>query len=383
MTCVTRAAARGAFRRFRFDAVVHLAGLKAVGESVAEPLRYYDVNVGGAVALLEAMRRHGVGRLVFSSSATVYGTPDATPIAEDAPLGGAQPLRPDKSRSSAIIGDLAAARPDFAAVSLRYFNPVGAHASGLIGEDPRGVPNNLFPFIAQTAAGHARARCGSSATTIPRRTGRRARLYPRRRPGAGALAALDFLLGRRRARAAHVPINLGCGRGYSVLEAVEAFAAAIGRRRSRSRSSAVGPATWPNASPIRAGRRSCSGGGRSSGSRRCVPTTGHSRADCRRADRGLRSRRGPARPDRGRRRRPTRRRRGRRRAPAPNRSCRGAAADRTPPRPPGAAGGERREERPVPAAGRIGYQTSTAVSGHVATSRGTNAATARYSSLTS
>ena len=133
--------------------MVHFAGLKAVGESVAQPLRYHDVNVGGALALLQAMQRHGVGKLVFSSSATVYGLPDANPIPEDAPLRALNPYGRTKLFIEQMIDDLAAGEPGFAAVSLRYFNPVGAHASGRIGENPQGIPNNLFPFIAQTAAG--------------------------------------------------------------------------------------------------------------------------------------------------------------------------------------------------------------------------------------
>ena len=141
------------FDRFSIDAVIHLAGLKAVGESTAKPLLYYAVNVGGAVTLFEAMLRHDVRRLVFSSSATVYGTPASNPIPEDAPLGALNPYGRTKLMIEQVIDDLVAAEPDFAAISLRYFNPVGAHRSALIGENPRGVPNNLFPFIAQTAAG--------------------------------------------------------------------------------------------------------------------------------------------------------------------------------------------------------------------------------------
>jgi UDP-glucose 4-epimerase len=215
------------------DAVVHLAGLKAVGESVAEPLRYYDVNVGGAVALLAAMRRHGVGRLAFSSSATVYGAPDRSPIAEDAALRPANPYGRTKATVEAIVADLAAAEPSFRAISLRYFNPVGAHASGRIGENPAGVPNNLFPFVAQTAAGlRDRVRVFGNDYPTPDGTGVRDFIHVVDL-AAGHRAALDFLDDDARfaaaAPAGHVAVNLGGGRGASVLEAIAAFAAAAGR----------------------------------------------------------------------------------------------------------------------------------------------------------
>ena len=138
------AALDAAFRR-GIDAVVHLAGLKAVGESVEQPLRYFDVNVGGAVALFDAMARHGVRRLVFSSSATVYGVPGANPIPESAPLAATNPYGRTKLMIEQILDDWVVARPEVASISLRYVNPVGAHKSGLIGESPKGVPNNLFP----------------------------------------------------------------------------------------------------------------------------------------------------------------------------------------------------------------------------------------------
>jgi UDP-glucose 4-epimerase len=216
------------FGQFRIDAVIHMAGLKAVGESVAQPLRYMAVNVGGAVALLEAMLRHGVGRLVFSSSATVYGVPERVPIEEGAPLAAANPYGRTKLLIEQTIDDLVVAQPDFAAVSLRYFNPVGAHASGVIGEDPSGVPNNLFPFLAQTAAG-LRDRLAVYGGDYPTPDGTAIRDYIHVVDLArGHLAALDFLqAGGGKGR--NTPVNLGCGRGHSVLEAVAAFSRAAGR----------------------------------------------------------------------------------------------------------------------------------------------------------
>ena len=137
----------------RVDAVIHFAALKAVGESVAEPLRYYHNNVTGTLTLCRAMARHGVKRLVFSSSATVYGEPDYVPIPEDAALAPANPYGRTKLVMEEILRDLHRSDPSWAMSILRYFNPVGAHGSGKIGEDPRGVPDNLMPFVAQVAVG--------------------------------------------------------------------------------------------------------------------------------------------------------------------------------------------------------------------------------------
>jgi UDP-glucose 4-epimerase len=216
------------FARHRFEAVVHLAGLKAVGESVAQPLRYFEVNVGGAVALLQAMLRHGVARLAFSSSATVYGAPASNPIPEEAPLAPLNPYGRTKATIERILDDLVAAEPGFAAVSLRYFNPVGAHPSGMIGESPKGAPNNLFPLIAQTAAG-LRERVEVFGDDYPTPDGTGIRDYVHVVDLArGHLAALDFLLSGE-AAGRHLPVNLGCGRGYSVLESIEAFGRAVGR----------------------------------------------------------------------------------------------------------------------------------------------------------
>jgi UDP-glucose 4-epimerase len=217
------------FRRVGFDAVVHLAGLKSVGESLAEPLRYVDVNVGGTVALLAAMQRHRVRPIVFSSSATVYGTSAANPIGEDAPLGPLSPYGRTKATIETMLADVVAAEPEMAAISLRYFNPVGAHPSGLIGESPRGVPNNLFPFIAETAAGR-RERVLVYGADYPTADGTGVRDFVHvMHLAQGHLDALEFLLAGSEGLGRHVPVNLGCGRGYSVLEAIAAFGRAVGR----------------------------------------------------------------------------------------------------------------------------------------------------------
>ena len=141
------------FARERIDAVIHFAALKAVGESVREPLAYFDNNIGGTISLLQAMQRAGVKRLVFSSSATVYGDGAVMPVREDAPLWVTNPYGRTKLVMEQLIGDVCTADAAFGAMLLRYFNPVGAHVSGRIGEDPRGVPNNLMPYIAQVAIG--------------------------------------------------------------------------------------------------------------------------------------------------------------------------------------------------------------------------------------
>jgi UDP-glucose 4-epimerase len=218
-----------ALRAVPVSAVIHLAGLKAVGESVAEPVRYYDVNLGGAVALLAAMERHGVRRLVFSSSATVYAAPGLlTP--ETAPLGALNPYGRTKLHTEHLLTDAVAADPALAAISLRYFNPVGAHPSGLLGEAPRGVPGNLFPLIAQAAAGQ-RPTLTVFGGDWPTPDGTGVRDYIHVMDLArGHLAAVRALIERGDFVGRHTPINLGTGRGASVLEAVAAFEAASGRR---------------------------------------------------------------------------------------------------------------------------------------------------------
>jgi UDP-glucose 4-epimerase len=209
------------------DAVVHFAGLKAVGESVAEPLRYYENNVVGATALLEAMGRHGVKRIVFSSSATVYGMAERMPLTEESPVGAVNPYGRTKLMVEQILRDVAAADVEWRVMLLRYFNPVGAHASGLIGEDPAGTPNNLMPFVAQVAAGR-RPRLRVFGGDYPTRDGTGVRDY---------IHVVDLALGHVSALAkvmdAGAPrenvVNLGTGRGHSVLEVVRTFEAASGR----------------------------------------------------------------------------------------------------------------------------------------------------------
>ena len=210
------------FTSHEIDAVVHMAGKKAVGESVADPLLYYSANLVGAMTLLAAMTRHGVKRLVFSSSATVYGTPERLPIDESAPLDPANPYGRTKLMIEQMIGDLAAAEPEFRAISLRYFNPVGAWRGGLIGEEPKGTPNNLFPYIAQTAAG-TRTQVSVFGNDYPTPDGTGVRDYVHVVDLArGHVAAVNRLMAPAKA-AGHQPINLGSGRGYSVLEAIGAF----------------------------------------------------------------------------------------------------------------------------------------------------------------
>ncbi|PWF49188.1 UDP-glucose 4-epimerase GalE [Massilia glaciei] len=207
------------------EAVIHFAGLKAVAESLAQPLRYYQDNVAGSVALLEAMAAAGVKRLLFSSSATVYGDPAAVPVGEAAPLGATNPYGRSKLMVEQIIGDLVGSTPGWRAGVLRYFNPVGAHASGLIGEDPRGVPANLLPFIAQVAAGR-RERLTVHGGDYPTADGTGVRDYIHVADLArGHTAALARLF----ARPGSFTLNLGTGRGHSVLEVVRAFERASGR----------------------------------------------------------------------------------------------------------------------------------------------------------
>ena len=209
----------------RFDAVIHFAGLKAVGESVEKPLAYYDNNVSGSVALFECMAEAGLKTIVFSSSATVYGEPASVPIREDFPLSPGNPYGRSKLMIEEILRDTAASDPGWRVALLRYFNPVGAHASGLIGEDPNGVPSNLMPHIAQVAVGRLKELpvYGSDYPT-PDGTGIRDYIHVVDL-ARGHLAALNALRGRPGA----LTINLGTGRGYSVLDVVRTFAAASGR----------------------------------------------------------------------------------------------------------------------------------------------------------
>ena len=215
----------GLFADNEFDAVIHFAALKAVGESVANPLAYYDNNVTGTLYLLEAMQAHGVKRLVFSSSATVYGVTETMPLIEDAPLGATNPYGWSKFMMEQILRDLHIADPEWRVALLRYFNPVGAHPSGRIGEDPNGIPNNLFPYITQVAVGK-REKLQVYGGDYPTPDGTGVRDYIHVMDLAtGHLKALDRLNSAPGLEA----YNLGTGRGYSVLEVIAAFEEAADR----------------------------------------------------------------------------------------------------------------------------------------------------------
>jgi len=220
-----RAAIEAVFASTPFDAVIHFAGLKAVGESVAQPLRYYDNNVNGSVVLFETMAGAGVKTLVFSSSATVYGDPATVPIREDFPLSATNPYGRSKLHIEEMLRDLHRSDPAWRIALLRYFNPVGAHDSGLIGEAPNGIPNNLMPYIAQVATGQ-RAALSVFGGDYPTIDGTGVRDYIHVTDLAdGHVKTLD--------RLAQGPglltYNLGTGRGYSVIEMVRAFEHASGR----------------------------------------------------------------------------------------------------------------------------------------------------------
>ncbi len=211
--------------RYPIKAVIHFAGLKAVGESVAKPLEYYDNNVTGTLSLLTAMRRHGVRTLVFSSSATVYGDPASVPIHEDAPLSATNPYGRSKLMAEDIQRDLAASEPGWNIAILRYFNPVGAHESGQIGEDPNGIPNNLMPFISQVAIGQ-RSKLTVFGNDYPTPDGTGVRDYIHVVDLAdGHLKALQAL----QTQGGLITVNLGTGQAYSVLDMVKAFETASGK----------------------------------------------------------------------------------------------------------------------------------------------------------
>jgi UDP-glucose 4-epimerase len=219
------AAVDGVLQRHRIDAAVHFAAFKAVGESVAQPLAYYRNNVGGLVTVCEALQRHGIRRFVFSSSATVYGDPERLPITEDAPLSAANPYGQTKLIGETLLRDLGVADAAWQTACLRYFNPVGAHASGLIGEDPRGVPNNLMPYVAQVAVGRRDAlQVFGGDWPTPDGTGVRDYIHVVDL-AEGHAAALRRLFDAPGSFTA----NLGTGRGHSVLEVVAAYARASGR----------------------------------------------------------------------------------------------------------------------------------------------------------
>ncbi|MFN8840983.1 MAG: UDP-glucose 4-epimerase GalE [Burkholderiales bacterium] len=208
-----------------FDAVIHFAGLKAVAESVDKPLAYYDNNVAGTTTLLRCMDTAGVRRIVFSSSATVYGDPESVPIREDAKTGATNPYGRTKWFVEFVLQDLAKSDARWSIGNLRYFNPVGAHPSGRIGEDPQGIPNNLMPFVAQVAVGR-REKLSVFGGDWPTRDGTGVRDY---------IHVVDLAQGHIAAlrRVFEVPgfwtVNLGTGNGYSVLDMVKAFERASGR----------------------------------------------------------------------------------------------------------------------------------------------------------
>jgi UDP-glucose 4-epimerase len=212
-------------QRHRVDAAIHFAALKAVGESVQQPLTYYRNNIGGLLATCEALARVGARRMVFSSSATVYGQPKSLPIAEDAPLAATNPYGQTKLMAERILADLRQADGAWRIASLRYFNPVGAHESGLIGEDPRGVPNNLMPYVAQVAVGRRpHLQVFGDDYDTPDGTGVRDYIHVMDL-AEGHVAAVSHLLGSD----GSMTLNLGTGRGASVLELVKAYERASGR----------------------------------------------------------------------------------------------------------------------------------------------------------
>lgn len=213
------------FAEGAFDAVIHFAGLKAVGESVEKPLWYYKNNVVGTVNLLEAMDQAGVRRMVFSSSATVYGASENVPLIEKSPLDATNPYGRTKEQIEDILSDLSASDERWSVALLRYFNPVGAHESGLIGEDPQGTPNNLLPFVAQVAVGR-REKVMVFGNDYPTPDGTGIRDYIHVMDLAdGHLAALEYLVDRT----GTFRWNLGTGRGSSVLEVIKAFGEAAGK----------------------------------------------------------------------------------------------------------------------------------------------------------
>ncbi len=212
------------FTEHDIDAVIHFAGLKAVGESVQKPLEYYDNNLYGFIVLAEVMRAHGVKQLVFSSSATVYGMNNPVPFREEMPTSATNPYGYTKVMIEQMLRDIAASDPEWRVCLLRYFNPIGAHESGLIGEDPNGIPNNLLPYVAQVAAGKLKQLTvfGDDYDT-PDGTGVRDYIHVVDL-ALGHLAALNYV----KDHAGAVAVNLGTGKGTSVLEIVHAFEKACG-----------------------------------------------------------------------------------------------------------------------------------------------------------
>lgn len=221
-----RAALGQIFRQYPIEVVVHFAALKAVGESVQHPVRYYDNNVAGTIALVEVMQAAGVHRLVFSSSATVYGDPASVPISESFPTSATNPYGWSKLMTEQVLRDLVASSPEWRVVLLRYFNPVGAHPSGTIGEDPLGLPNNLMPYVSQVAVGKLEClRVFGNDYPTPDGSGVRDYIHVVDL-AEGHVCAVERIDALERCAC----INLGTGRGYSVLEVIAAFEQASGRR---------------------------------------------------------------------------------------------------------------------------------------------------------
>lgn len=213
------------FGKNDIDAVVHFAGLKAVGESVRKPLEYYTNNIHGTLVLLRVMRENGCKRIVFSSSATVYGMNNKAPYTEDMPTSATNPYGYTKVMIEQILRDVCVADSEFSAVALRYFNPIGAHSSGLIGEDPNGIPNNLVPYIAQVASGRLEQLSvyGDDYDT-PDGTGVRDYIHVMDL-ASGHVCAIDYAMKHN----GFEPVNLGTGKGSSVLEVVAAYEKACGK----------------------------------------------------------------------------------------------------------------------------------------------------------
>ncbi len=208
------------------EAIIHFAGLKAVGESVEKPLEYYDNNVVGTLRILSAMKNTGVRYIIFSSSATVYGEPQFLPYTESHPRSAINPYGATKLAAEFMIHDFVVSDPQYCAATLRYFNPVGAHPSGLIGEDPRGVPNNLMPYVAQVASGRREyLNVWGNDYDTPDGTGVRDYLHVVDL-AIGHAKALDYLVANQKS----ITVNLGTGQGYSVLDVVHAYEAASGRK---------------------------------------------------------------------------------------------------------------------------------------------------------
>lgn len=213
------------FDENEIEAVIHFAGLKAVGESVAQPIRYYNNNITGTLNLLKSMDAHGVKKIVFSSSATVYGKPETVPIKEDFPLKTSNPYGETKLMIERILSDLCAADKTWNATVLRYFNPVGAHKSGMIGEDPRGIPNNLFPYITQVGCGK-RPYLNVYGSDYDTHDGTGVRDYIHVVDLANAhIAALEY--SKKNTGVEH--FNIGTGTGYSVLDMVKAYERVTGK----------------------------------------------------------------------------------------------------------------------------------------------------------